>query len=276
MRAKQYLTVSLAVVMMTGISATGCRAPQRTEMWKTEVAPEVAGKAMQMWRCELEDDATEEQVMKGAQEWLAAARTMKGGENLDFYVHFPVVVNATGQIDVVLMLVAPSFQEWGEFWDGYGDSPAANVEEATKEFIICPDSTMWQSTKVNTTAETPPRNKTSVAPAVAGKAMQMWRCELEDDATEEQVMKGAQEWLAAARMMDGGEDLDLYVNFPVVVNATGQIDVVLMLVAPSFEEWGEFWDGYGDSPAANVEEATKEFIICPDSVLWASSKVETP
>ena len=50
---------------------------------------------------------------------------MKGGKNLDFYANFPVVVNATGQIDVVFMLVAPSFAEGGEFWDGYGDSAAA-------------------------------------------------------------------------------------------------------------------------------------------------------
>jgi hypothetical protein len=88
--------------------------------------------------------------MKGAQEWLAAARTMKGGENLDFYANFPVAVNATGKIDAVLMLVAPSFEEWGEFWDGYGDSPAADVEEASEAFIICPDSVLWESSRVMT------------------------------------------------------------------------------------------------------------------------------
>lgn len=54
-----------------------------------------------MWRCEMNDGATEEQVMQGAQEWLAAARTMKGGENFDLYANFPVAVNATGQMDAV-------------------------------------------------------------------------------------------------------------------------------------------------------------------------------
>ena len=103
MTAKQYIRASLVVVMMTGLSVTGCAAPQRTEMGKTAGAPLVAGKAMQMWRCELGDDATEEQVMKGAQDWLAAARTMKGGENLDFYVNFPVAVNATGQMDLLFI-----------------------------------------------------------------------------------------------------------------------------------------------------------------------------
>ncbi len=148
--AKQYLTASLVIVMMTGILVTGCRAPQPTGMEKTAVFSAVAGKAMQMWRCEMNAGATEEQVMQGAQEWLAAARTMKGGENFDLYANFPVAVNSTGQIDLVLMLVAPSFEEWGEFWDGYGDSPAADVEEASEALIICPDSVLWESSKVQT------------------------------------------------------------------------------------------------------------------------------
>ena len=145
---RSFLWTLVAVVMMAGISVTGCAAPQRTGMGKTTVAPLGAGKAVQIWRCELVDDGTEEQVMKGAQDWLAAARTMKGGENLNLYVNFPVAVNATGQIDLLLVLAAPSFEEWGEFWDGYGDSPAAKVEEASEEFVVCPDSVLWESFEV--------------------------------------------------------------------------------------------------------------------------------
>ena len=110
-----------------------------------------------MWRCELDDDATEAQVMKGAQEWLAAAKTMKGGQNLEAYVNFPIAVNATGEMDLVFTLVAPSFSEWGEFWDGYGDSPAEEVDEKNDEFVICPDSALWESSKVKTAGEAPPR-----------------------------------------------------------------------------------------------------------------------
>jgi len=50
--------------------------------------------------------------------------------------------------------------------------------------------------------------------------------------------------------------------------------LLIVLTAPTFKEWGEFWDGYPDSPAAIVEEKTKELFICPDSVLWEASKVE--
>jgi hypothetical protein len=96
----------------------------------------------------MDDDATEEQVLEGAQEWLAAARTMKGGKHFEAYVYHPVAVNATAQIDLLFVLTAPTFKEWGEFWDGYPDSPAAKVEEKTDEFVICPDSALWEASKV--------------------------------------------------------------------------------------------------------------------------------
>jgi hypothetical protein len=276
MKAKKYTIAILAVLMMAGIAVTGWPSLQQggaEETEETAVDQLGAGKAMQIWTCELDDEATEEQVLEGAQEWLAAARTMKGGKNLEYYVNFPVVVNSTGETDLTLVVIAPSFKEWGQFWDGYGDSPAAVIEKAHQEFLVCPDSTMWESFKVKTTAETPPMSKTAVAPVDLGKAMQMWRCELVDDATEEQVMEMAQKWLTAARTLKGGKNLDLYVNFPVVVNATREIDMVLMLVAPSFEEWGEFWDGYGHSPAADAEEASEAVFVSPDSVLWETFKV---
>ena len=55
-------------------------------------APAYAGEATQMWRCELDDDITEEEVIANAQEWLKAAKTMKGGANLQAHIFFPVAV----------------------------------------------------------------------------------------------------------------------------------------------------------------------------------------
>ena len=111
-------------------------------------APAYSAEATQMWTCEMDDDATEAQVMKAAQEWLAAAKTMKGGENLEAYVLFPIAVNATGETDVMFVIVTPTFKEWGEFWDGYSGSPAAKIDQANDEFVICPDSVVWESIKV--------------------------------------------------------------------------------------------------------------------------------
>ena len=112
-------------------------------------APAYAAEATQMWKCEMDDDATEEEVTAIAQEWLKTAKTMEGGERLKAYVYFPVAVNAIGETDVWFVVVAPSFAEWGKFWDNYVDSPAAaEADKRNQEKIVCPDSALWESVKV--------------------------------------------------------------------------------------------------------------------------------
>jgi len=111
-------------------------------------APAYAAEAMQMWKCELEGDTTEEEVITMAQEWVKAAKTMAGGKGLEANVYFPVAVNVTGEIDVLFVVVAPSFVEWGKFWDNYSGSPANEVEERNRKKIICPDSALWESVKI--------------------------------------------------------------------------------------------------------------------------------
>ena len=108
-------------------------------------------------------------------------------------------------------------------------------------------------------------------PAFSGQAMQMWNCGLEDDVTEEDVQKQASAWLSAARKLDGGENLDAMVLFPVAVNASGDTDLIFMVTAPSFAEWGRFWDAYPDSDVAASEDTG---MFCPDSVIWEAMKVE--
>ena len=112
------------------------------------------------------------------------------------------------------------------------------------------------------------------APAYAAEAMQMWRCEMDDDTTEEEVITMAREWLKAAKTMEGGERLKAFVNFPVAVNAIGETDVWFVVVAPSFEEWGKFWDGYAGSPANAIDEENSALVVCPDSALWESVKIK--
>jgi len=113
------------------------------------------------------------------------------------------------------------------------------------------------------------------APAYAGEAMQMWRCEMVDDTSEEEVIAMAQAWLKAAKTMPGGKGLKAYVNFPVAVNSTGNIDVLFVIVAPSFAEWGKFWDSFSVSEAAaEMQKRNNEKIVCPDSALWESEKIK--
>ena len=110
------------------------------------------------------------------------------------------------------------------------------------------------------------------APGFAGDAVQMWRCEMVDDATEEQIEAHAAQWLKTAKKVGGGENLEAYVYFPIAVNGTGQMDFMFVVVAPSFGEWGKFWDNYSDSDAFEAEN--HDLSVCPDSVLWESFKVE--
>jgi len=116
----------------------------------------------------------------------------------------------------------------------------------------------------------------AVAPAFAGEALQVWKCELDDDATEEQVMEAAETWLAAARKVKGGENLEALALFPVAVSGTGEIDLLFMVRAPTFKEWGRFWDGYPDSPAAKLDKEHKDLIVAPDSAIWEAIKVKLP
>lgn len=102
-----------------------------------------------MWRCEVEDEATEEDVKGHMKAWLKAARTVKGGERLQAFVYHPVAVNSTGNVDFLFVVVAPSFAEWGTFWDAYPDSAAAQIEDSDGG-IVCPDSALWESVKVET------------------------------------------------------------------------------------------------------------------------------
>ena len=112
------------------------------------------------------------------------------------------------------------------------------------------------------------------APAFAGEATQVWRCEMDDDATEEEMTTMAREWLNAAKKLDGGKGLKAHVYFPIAVNASGEFDIMFVVVAPSFAEWGKFWDGYPNSPAAALEARHNEKVVCPDSMLWESIEVK--
>ena len=111
-------------------------------------APAYAAEATQMWKCEMEDDTSEEEVTAIAQVWLKTAKTMKGGERLKAYVYFQVAVNAIGDADFWFVVVAPSFEEWGKFWDNYSGSPAEKVDIKNREQVVCPDSAVWESVKV--------------------------------------------------------------------------------------------------------------------------------
>lgn len=108
-------------------------------------------------------------------------------------------------------------------------------------------------------------------PVSASHVTQMWKCELNGNEDEDQVMEKASEWVAAAKKVPGGENMSVSIRFPVAVRPVGATDVVLVMNVPSFEEWGKFWDSYPSSDAAAMEGRA---LTCPDSSLWETEMIE--
>ena len=110
-------------------------------------APAWSDAALHTILCEQDDDVTDEQVEAISAEWLKAAKTVKGGENLELYLNFPVAAKV-GEVDVALIMIAPSFAEWGAFMDNYPDSAAEAVDEKYEDDLDCGNGTLWESLKI--------------------------------------------------------------------------------------------------------------------------------
>jgi hypothetical protein len=112
------------------------------------------------------------------------------------------------------------------------------------------------------------------ASSFASPATQIWQCELGEDASEEGVMQMAKDWLAAARQVAGGSELQAYLYFPIAVNDTEGTDLLFVVSAPSMAEWGRFWDSYPTSKAAEMEGEIHDMMWCPDSAIWETAPVQ--
>ena len=111
------------------------------------------------------------------------------------------------------------------------------------------------------------------APVSADLATHIYLCTQDEDVTDDQVETIAAEWLEAARKVEGGKDLELYVNFPIAAKA-GEVDFAMMLIAPNFEDWGKFMDNYPGSAAEDIDDKYEDDVDCVDGALWESMKVE--
>jgi len=112
------------------------------------------------------------------------------------------------------------------------------------------------------------------SPAFANEFGHAWSCELVAGKTTADARAVSQAWLAAARSMKGGDQLKVYINVPIVVEASAnRFDFVLL--APSLEAWGTFYDGYHeDSPVGKADVDFAEVATCSGSTLWESMKIE--
>ena len=103
------------------------------------------------------------------------------------------------------------------------------------------------------------------AGAFAGAPLQIWDCEIKDDVEEAVVLERAAEWLNAARKVDGGENIEGHIFFPVAIPTSAHTDVKYVVRWPNFAEFGRFWDAYPGSDAAELEGRALD---CPGSAIW--------
>ena len=103
-------------------------------------------------------------------------------------------------------------------------------------------------------------------PAWSNAAVHMYHCEQEDDASDEALEAIATEWLATAKKMKGGKDLQIFLYFPIAVQAD-EHDFVFMLIAPDFEQMGKFLDAYEGSPLEDVDDQFDDLAACPNIAL---------
>ena len=109
--------------------------------------PVLSDEAWQAFDCKLVDEATEDEVIAAAEKWLAAARTMQGGEKMELRILIPHAARS-GETDFLFVLKAPSFAAWGTFWDNYEGSPAHKIDEESDAITGCPNSRLYESVAI--------------------------------------------------------------------------------------------------------------------------------
>ena len=99
--------------------------------------------AIQIFNCTYEGEATEDDVADMASKWLKAAKTLKGGENIQIAIRHPVSASVD-EVDFKFVLVTPSFAEWGEFTDAYEESVLEEIDDELFKVANCGESSLWE------------------------------------------------------------------------------------------------------------------------------------
>jgi hypothetical protein len=109
--------------------------------------PVSAASAVQVWRCNLLDGKTQQDAIAASKVWLDAAKTMKGGAELEVYVGFPVVGDfGVGGFNFIL--VAKDMETWGAFWNGYDNSAAQKADADWENLATCASSSLESTIKI--------------------------------------------------------------------------------------------------------------------------------
>ena len=105
------------------------------------------------------------------------------------------------------------------------------------------------------------------APAYADSILQIWSCEINDGKTGDDVVAASSVWLKAAKSNEGGENIKVFLKFPIAVD-TVDGDFTLVVVFADTKTWGDYTHDYADSPAGKAEEDWYKVATCLGSEIW--------
>jgi hypothetical protein len=112
------------------------------------------------------------------------------------------------------------------------------------------------------------------APAFADSVLHIWACKINDGYTGDDVTAASVAWLKAARTVEGGEDMSVYLDWPIAANRGDGSFNFVMSVADE-QTWGVFMGSEPDNDemdAANT--AWNETATCSGSSIWYSDELE--
>ncbi len=112
------------------------------------------------------------------------------------------------------------------------------------------------------------------ASAFADSVVHIWTCEFNDGQTYEDLVAATSSWLEVAKSIEGGADLEVYLEFRIAADI-GDYSFNFVLIAADTKTWGT-WYG-GDDPDSAMQDANtawNEVATCSGSSLWTSVEIE--
>ena len=112
------------------------------------------------------------------------------------------------------------------------------------------------------------------APAFADNIIQIWDCQLHDGKSGADAVAVSSTWLNAAKKIEGGEDFNVLLRFPIAANAGDDSFRFVMIVADA-KTWGVWIDNSAlDADLLVANDAWNAVASCSGSSMWAGVPVE--
>jgi hypothetical protein len=103
--------------------------------------------------------------------------------------------------------------------------------------------------------------------------VEVWKCQLKDGKTVDDLRAASSAWLTAVNSMEGGAEVEAYHNFSVVAY-DDENGFNFISTTPDLAIWGKLAKAYPGSAAQKADAGWSEVADCKGNSLWNSEKVE--